>query len=377
MKNINYKIRILIFLLLVFLLIVASSFLIYIFDPYQIFHKSYFYKDKAYDKTIYQDAGIINNYDFDSIIIGSSMLENVSSDEASKRIGGHFVNLSVSDSDFYERAIILRKALKKDIKNIIYSLDEHIYLYPRFGHPKRHYSTYAFLYDDSPYNDYKVYLNRDFIRLLLNPPKNSVKLPNPWITNKQTVVRFGGLENWIKNPAPSWDKDFILYKLPHAASKSINKSKLEKAIKLKNEKLDYLRNYVLFVAKRYPKTTFHFLFPPYYQFVHADERQNNQNKFLQYQSAIRFIVSKTKLKRHKNIRVYGFDDMLFTNDISNYTDLVHFKPEINLLMLDAIANKTHLLMPENVEDYLARSEKLAFDFDIVKLNNEAKAILNK
>ena len=83
-----------------------------------------------------------------------------------------------------------------------------------------------------------------------------------------------------ENPAPSWDKDFILYKLPHAASKSINKSKLEKAIKLKNEKLDYLRNYVLFVAKRYPKTTFHFLFPPYYQFVHADERQNNQNKFL-------------------------------------------------------------------------------------------------
>ena len=90
-----------------------------------------------------------------------------------------------------------------------------------------------------------------------------------------------------------------------------------------------------------------------------------------------FIVSKTKSKRYKNIRVYGFDDMLFTNDISNYTDLVHFKPEINLLMLDAIANKTHLLMPENVEDYLARSEKLAFDFDIVKLNNEAKAILNK
>ena len=305
------------------------------------------------------------------------MLENVSSDEASKRIGGHFVNLSVSDSDFYVRAIILRKALKKDIKNIIYSLDEHIYLYPRFGHPKRHYSTYAFLYDDSPYNDYKVYLNRDFIRLLLNPPKNSVKLPNPWITNKQTVVRFGGLENWIKNPAPSWDKDFILYKLPHAASKSINKSKLEKAVKLKNEKLDYLRNYVLFVAKRYHKTTFHFLFPPYYQFVHADERQNNQNKFLQYQSAIRFIVSKTKSKRYKNIKVYGFDDMLFTNDISNYTDLVHFKPEINLLMLDAIANKTHLLMPENVEDYLARSEKLAFDFDMIKLNNEAKAILNK
>ena len=233
------------------------------------------------------------------------------------------------------------------------------------------------MYDDSPYNDYKVYLNRDFIRLLLNPPKNSVKLPNPWITNKQTVVRFGGLENWIKNPAPSWDKDFILHKLPHAASKSINKSKLEKAVKLKNEKLDYLRNYVLFVAKRYPKTTFHFLFPPYYQFVHADERQNNQNKFLQYQSAIRFIVSKTKSKRYKNIRVYGFDDMLFTNDISNYTDLVHFKPEINLLMLDAIANKTHLLMPENVEDYLARSEKLAFDFDMIKLNNEAKAILNK
>ena len=56
MKNINYKIRILIFLLLVFLLIVASSFLIYIFDPYQIFHKSYFYKDKAYDPSAAAEA---------------------------------------------------------------------------------------------------------------------------------------------------------------------------------------------------------------------------------------------------------------------------------------------------------------------------------
>ena len=376
MENINYKTRIFIFLLLVFLLIVASSILIYIFDPYQIFHKSYFYKDKAYNKTIYQDAGIINNYDFDSIIIGSSMLENVPSDEASKRIGGHFVNLSVSDSDFYERAFILRNALKKhSIKNVVYSLDEHIYLYPRFGHPKRHYTTYAFLYDDSPYNDYKVYLNRDFVRLLLNPPKDSINLPNPWITNKQTTARFGGLENWIKNPAPSWDKDFIPIRLPYAANKSLNKSSLQEPIKLKREKLDYLRSYVLFIAKRYPKTTFHLLFPPYYQFVHADERQNNQNKFLQYQSAIRFIVSKTI--KFKNIRVYGFDDMPFTNDIANYTDLVHFKPEINLLMLDAIANKTHILTPENVEDYLARSEKLAFDFDIVKLNNEVQKILNK
>ena len=37
-----------------------------------------------------QAAGVINNFDFDSVVFGSSMLENTSAKEASKKLGGNF-----------------------------------------------------------------------------------------------------------------------------------------------------------------------------------------------------------------------------------------------------------------------------------------------
>ena len=375
MADINYKNRVKVLLVSVILLMLVAIAAIFIIDPYQIFHRSFFWSGRAYGKTVFQNAGIINNYNFDSVIIGSSMLENIPAHEASNRIGGHFANLSISDSDFYERSIILRKVLQKKIKNVIFSMDEHVYLYPRFGHQNRHPSTYSFLYDDNPYNDYKVYLNRDFIRLIFNPPVNSVDLPNPWITDEKTAVRFGGWKNWIINPAPSWEKDFISQRLPLAAESSVGKTELGPAIKLKWSKLEYLRNYVLYIAGRNKRTKFHLIFPPYYRFVHANERQNDQNKFLQYQAAIRYVVSRTRI--YRNVKVYGFDDMPFTADIANYTDLTHFKPEYNILMLDAIASKTHILRPKNVEDYLARTEKLAYDFDLVALNDEVQGLVKE
>ena len=73
-----------------------------------------------------QAAGIINNYEFDSIILGTSMLENTSAKEAGEKLGGKFMNISLSGSNFYERSFVLEYALrKKEIKKIIYSLDEY------------------------------------------------------------------------------------------------------------------------------------------------------------------------------------------------------------------------------------------------------------
>lgn len=60
-----------------------------------------------------QAAGIINSFEFDSVILGTSMLENTSAREASQKIGGIFVNISLAGSSFYERAIVLKKVLQK------------------------------------------------------------------------------------------------------------------------------------------------------------------------------------------------------------------------------------------------------------------------
>ncbi|ELV8017581.1 hypothetical protein QND80_001710, partial [Campylobacter jejuni] len=71
-----------------------------------------------------QARGLILYKDFDSAIIGTSMLENTSAKEANKKLGGNWINLSLGGSTFALRAVILDYLFKhKDIKNIIYSLD--------------------------------------------------------------------------------------------------------------------------------------------------------------------------------------------------------------------------------------------------------------
>jgi hypothetical protein len=52
-----------------------------------------------------QAAGIINNYEFDSIILGTSMLENTSAKEAGEKLGGKFMNISLSGSNFTKEVL--------------------------------------------------------------------------------------------------------------------------------------------------------------------------------------------------------------------------------------------------------------------------------
>ncbi|WP_300881537.1 hypothetical protein, partial [uncultured Desulfovibrio sp.] len=150
----KYFIFIFICIICIFLSILS---ILYITDPLQLFHKSFFHKDKMYYSMREQAAGIINSFEFDSVILGTSMLENTSAREASQKIGGIFVNISLAGSSFYERAIVLKKVLQKNISHVIYSLDS-VYLGCIKENPSRPTKNWAFLYDDNPLNDYKFYL---------------------------------------------------------------------------------------------------------------------------------------------------------------------------------------------------------------------------
>src|SRR5574344_433334 len=92
----NFKKSIKIYFTIIIILQTILFTYIYYYDPMQIFHKSYITKDlHLHGNMRQQAAGIINNFEFDSIILGTSMLENTSSFEASKIVGGNFVNISL------------------------------------------------------------------------------------------------------------------------------------------------------------------------------------------------------------------------------------------------------------------------------------------
>lgn len=68
-----------------------------------------------------QAKGIIDNTDFNGVILGTSMLENTSAKEAGEKLGNKWVNLSIKGANFEDRNIIF-KYITKHKKNKICNL---------------------------------------------------------------------------------------------------------------------------------------------------------------------------------------------------------------------------------------------------------------
>ena len=71
-----------------------------------------------------------------------------------------------------------------------------------------------------------------------------------------------------------------------------------------------------------------------------------------------------------NLKVYGFDDMGFTDDIANYVDLGHYSKDINSKMLDWIAQKKGILTTQNFDEYWDKYEQKSKAFDLSKFLEE-------
>lgn len=349
----------------------------YIIDPLQFFHKSWFQKDMLSTNMREQAAGIINNFDFDSIILGTSMLENTSAKEASEKIGGKFFNISLSGSDFFERSFVLKRALQKNLKYVLYSLDG-VYLNCTKGRKDIPVEQWAFLYDNNKFNDFKRYATFANIDKLFKRhyglQKVDMDRPNAWI-KPHVTIRFGGLVNWVIS-TDEYIKNFFLYDLPASAKKSKQamRKRIHNFIREQQAK-EYIQKYLIDIITQYSKTEFFLIFPPYSRYYYADKLRNKPEDFFLHQSIIIYLVNLTK--DMPNIHIYGFEDLDFLDDIANYRDTTHYHPKFNSLFLDAIRAGQHELTPRTLKKYLEDCEQKAWDFDIPKLNAEAQRLLQE
>ena len=365
MSTINYKKKSCIILIPLGLCILAySAIFIYIIlvDPLQIAKKGYFDSTKMSSNMRIQAAGIINNHPFDSIILGTSMLENSSAKMASEKLGGTFVNISIYGTTFAEREIPFQYALKKGLYKVIYSLD--IYY---LEVPAKSTSVWDILYDDDCWNDLKVYLA--FAKDLTSLGPRDMDRPTAWDLSD---TRFGGIANWVRDielQSVEHLKEFMTTTLPKEAQLSIKKSNTSSHdLGREAKSIQYIEDTILEHVKAYPKTNFYFIFPPYFKYTYAAMRQNKPEDFFIHQAVIRHMVEAST--KYPNVFVYGFESEAFTFDIARYIDTYHYDTKINDLFIDSIAANKNLLTPENVEAYLEECEQQAYDFDIIALNDE-------
>lgn len=360
-------------------------------DPMHIFHKAPFPKNLFYrnifdEDVARQNAGIINNYDFDSIILGSSMLQNTSAEEASSLLESNFVNLSSGGALTTDRALWLEYALKKKtINNAILALNG-FSRDDQFSDWQTR-DSYDFLYNDYYLDDIKIYLNKKYFlaavcqiylfeSLGCKGKFKTIEDRVEWFSFQETynnIPRFGGIDNWISaadHPDVKSSLEILgnfaqCQKEKNCQKTSFDNKLFEDHINSFSNVNESFDNHIFKYAELYQNTNFNLIFPPFPRITYAIWEQSNTGVYDDYISAISYIIKKSESV--KNISVYGFDDMPFVDNINNYIDLSHHHPDFNSMILKSIRDKKHILTSKNVKEYINTIKLLAQTYDISKI----------
>ncbi len=325
--------------------------IIYINDPLEIWHKSFFRKKPAYAHARLSARAFIRDYDFNSVIIGNSHSENTSAKKAGEILGGRFFNLSISGSTMAEKSLITKYLLKhKHIDKIVYIVDSHYFNLDKNA-PGYALETYSFLYDDNNFNDYRIYLNDKYIQCALSFRKISscVEVCNPdrpysWDDKAFHISRFGGFEKWLDNKEHNQVKDVLqtILSTPLEVNHNTVDDKYE-------EKLhDYFDEYFFKVVKENPNVKFYIVVPPVSNLQFAVWIRNNP-AFEKYKLMLKYLVNEGA--KYQNMEVYAFDNLDSIGKIEDFKDLTHFRTWINYFILNSIAQNNHQITPDNIDKY--------------------------
>ena len=344
--------------------------LLWLYDPFWLFHKPIFRATTYHSDMRIQAKGIIDSAEFDSVILGSSMLENTSAKEAEQKLGGKWVNLSLSASSFEERDILFAYITKrKKIKSVIYSIDSFslvnikgIRIKPEF---------YA---NDSIEARFRFYLDKKFIKCAFK-----------WSKKPECVGGGKDLENlmrWYKYAQKEYKGGFNAW-LDFRKNDAVKALKIyEKGEMLPPLDIDkmrqYVKKYVFEMIAKNPQIDFYLIIPPLSRFFWKmpsewlyHENRTGKQFFAEYKIMIEWFIKESA--KYHNIQIYGFDDLSYPDTITNYRDVTHYNVDMNSMQLDAIANGTHILTPQNIDNYLATMESKIKNYDITPLIEQIKA----
>lgn len=338
------------FLLLVIALIIS-------YDPLHLFHKSWFSKDsRLHGNMRLQAAGIINNYEFDSMIVGTSMLKGTSSHYVSKKLGGNFVNLSADGSNLYERNLIMRHALRsKKIKQIIYSFDTGLDANLKKNNRTLPLDKFNYLYDANPFNDLYAYWNSKFLTCVLTFSTSSqcigdnrgLKRPQKWFKfihgrNK----KISGIDEWVKETGRGRN---VYSRIQREQNRPYKKKQYKEALALSYEIID---TQLLKTIKENEHVSFHIVFPPYSRLQYSLWAKYNPLKYTLYKKTIKYLVEASQL--HDNMYVYLLDDLDYLDNMKNYRDMRHYNTEMNNKIVDYIYEKKYIATKETLNGFFQK-----------------------
>lgn len=326
-------------------------------DPFQHYRESTRYKPRFYNaQQRFVNPGLAMHADYSRIIIGSSLMENIDTDDVDRAFADHnksgrSINLSMSAMTAYDANQLLRLALSTGKpKHIIMNMDYNAFS----GAPNRSGFTSAFptyLYDMTIINDGPYLFGLDTI------------------LKSTEILRDARTSRFSESRARPW---FWADNTVFSAAKTVrglDANNLNKNFKQPNRTLAEMQqsfnDNILPLVRANPNVTFSFVYLPYSVLVWADFEQRGQVEVtLQFRD---YAFARTQT--YKNVQWFDFQaDGALVNNLAHYTDIYHFSPAISRDIVRSIAQNEYRLTLDTLNknnQWLRESAK----------NADAKAII--
>lgn len=320
-------------LIIIVCLLAAAAGLVYLFDPFFHYHEPIGPLKAVATKKEYQVIGKLRNFDYDSVIVGSSTAENFNNRWFDETFGVDSVKIIKSSGVTAQLDYYLQEAFKKtDLKYVFYSLD----LFALEGDPDTEFpdeSMPLYLYDRNPINDVKYLWNKDVI---------FEDIPYMAASTFLDDYDEGTSYNWAQYKVFSKEQTMKHYIRPLEIQEEVKEEEYKETV---DKNISILENMV----KEHPETEFIFFYPPY-SFLWWDYMTRTG---LLERTMYETRTSIEKLIPYENVKMYYFhseEDIIM--DLDLYMDHIHFNAETNHWMVEEMYQDNYRLTVDNYSEKL-------------------------
>ena len=314
----------------------------WIVDPLQ------FYRKAAYPPLLsgqkrFQAPGLARNYDYDAVVIGTSMSINITATQVREKLGFNALNLSMQGPSAREQHLLLQIALRTGkVKRVIWEVN---YEYLR-GDPEW-VSSYdgtfpCYFYDRNAFNEVNNYLlnvdtTKSTLKVLLAryglksyPDRDPEALLTQRATNE--FGRAGVQRAWHRAVK---GRPALRARAPEFAVTNLNR----------NFDLN-----VMTLIREHPEVRFYLYFPPYSAAYYANVMAVAPEIFTHMIENREYIFHQTT--GLKNVQLHDFQgvtSLIF--NVDNYCDLIHFNPRVNDYILESIRDARQVLTVSGLSQF--------------------------
>ena len=338
---------------------VISALVMY-YDPFFHYHAPSEGGKYIFDNEVYQNPGIARNFDYDSVIVGSSMTRPLSPSEFDEQYDCKSVQMPFSGGSVKNASINVEQAFhhKGSLKYVFWGIDPYGI---DMGVDETKIDLPTYIYDDNPLNDLAYLLNKEVVKKIYDDNKYGSQIIYDEMWNDEADEIFckmsaiGGnklITDNVGKPAPKLNFD-----------ESYTNIMVE----------ENLNNNIIPLVKEHPKTQFVFFVPPYpviFWNIHGylDEKKMDEqiNTFIQFYN---------RIKEYDNAEFHLLPIMEETGNLYMYKDSWHYNRRLGNEVPKALVSNKYIV----TDNYAVFDEfcKYIFEYDYRIYTSEIYSFQNE